>query len=164
MSLLPQSRSRKFSVRRHRQELVSPAKATPYEFKKLSDIDDQEGLRFHIQTMLLYRQPPCSIKREEDPVKIIREALAKTLVFYYPLAGRLRERPDRKLLVECTGEGVLFIAADADFTLEQFSVTLLPPFSCHQELLYDVPGSAGIINCPLLLIQVYISLFRKTFI
>jgi hypothetical protein len=90
----------------------------------------------------------------KDPVKVIREAIAKTLVFYYPFAGRLREGHNRKLMVECTGEGILFIEADADVTLEQFGDPLQPPFPCLEELLFDVPGSSGVLNCPLLLIQV----------
>lgn len=89
-----------------------------------------------------------------DPVKIIREAIARTLVFYYPFAGRLKEGPGRKLYVDCTDEGVLFIEADADVTLEQFGKALQPPFPLLEELLFDVPGSGGVLNSPLLLIQV----------
>ncbi|GMN55311.1 hypothetical protein TIFTF001_024431 [Ficus carica] len=89
-----------------------------------------------------------------DPFRVIREALARTLVFYYPFAGRLREGPAGKLSVDCTGEGVLFIEADADVTLEQFGEDLQPPFPCFEQLLFDVPGSGGIIGSPLLLIQV----------
>ncbi|KAL3573962.1 hypothetical protein D5086_024575 [Populus alba] len=66
---------------------------------------------------------------------------------------RLREGDNRKLMVECTGEGILFIEADADVTLEQFGDPLQPPFPCLEELLFDVPGSSGVLNCPLLLIQ-----------
>ena len=91
-------------------------------------------------------------------MKVIREALSKTLVFYYPFAGRLREGAGRKLGVECTGEGVLFIEADADVTLEQFGDALYPPFPCLEELLFDVPASAGVLNTPLLLIQVFVSI------
>jgi hypothetical protein len=91
----------------------------------------------------------------QDPVKVIRDALAQTLVFYYPFAGRLRKGPGRKLVVECTGEGVMFIEADADVTLQQFGDALQPPFPCMEELLFEVPGSGGILNCPLLLIQVH---------
>ncbi|KAL3564779.1 hypothetical protein D5086_032825 [Populus alba] len=92
--------------------------------------------------------------QRRDPVKVIKEALAKTLVFYYPFAGRLREGPKRKLLVECTGKGILLIEADGDVTLEQFGDVLYPPIPSLEELLFDVPGSGGMINCPLLLIQV----------
>ena len=79
---------------------------------------------------------------------------AKMHVFYCPFASRLREGPGPKLMVDCTGEGVLFIEADADVALAQFGDALQPPFSYFKELLYDIPGSEGIINCPLLLIQV----------
>ncbi|XP_011009229.1 PREDICTED: benzyl alcohol O-benzoyltransferase-like [Populus euphratica] len=141
-----------FKVHRREPELIKPAKPTPREFKLLSDIDDQEGLRFHIPLIHFYRHNPSM--HGKDPVKVIREAIAKTLVFYYPFAGRLREGHNRKLMVECTGEGILFIEADADVTLEQFGDPLQPPFPCLEELLFDVPGSSGVLNCPLLLIQV----------
>ena len=151
----PPTSSLVFKVHRQEPELIAPAKPTPHEFKPLSDIDDQEGLRFHIPSIQFYRHDPSM--RGKDPVKIIREALAKTLVFYYPFAGRLREGPNRKLIVECTGEGVLFIEADADVSLQQFGDALQPPFPCLEELLFDVPGSSAVLNSPLLLVQVYLN-------
>ncbi|KAM7489534.1 hypothetical protein LguiB_027018 [Lonicera macranthoides] len=60
-----------------------------------------------------------------DPVKVIRDALAEAVVFYYPFDGLLRE--------------------GKHFTRR--------PFPCMEELFYDVPGSDGILNSPLLLIQ-----------
>lgn len=142
-----------FTVRRRTPELISPAGPTPGGLKYLSDIDDQEGLRFQIPVIQFYHNDP-SVNNGRDPVAVIREALAKTLVFYYPFAGRLREGLGRKLMVDCTGEGVMFIEADADVTLAEFGDALQPPFPCLEELLYDVPGSGEVLNCPLLLIQV----------
>ncbi|XP_011085899.1 benzyl alcohol O-benzoyltransferase-like [Sesamum indicum] len=141
-----------FKVTRKNTELIPPAKPTPHEFKPLSDIDDQEGLRFQLPLIAFFPKNPAMDRK--DPVKVFRDALAKALVFYYPFAGRLRETAGRKLVVECTGEGALFIEADADVGLQQFGDTLQPPFPCLEELLYDVPGSGGMVNCPLLLIQV----------
>ncbi|KAK4430464.1 Benzyl alcohol O-benzoyltransferase [Sesamum alatum] len=141
-----------FKVTRQNPELIPPAKPTPHEFKPLSDIDDQDGLRFQIPVIQFYRKNPAMDGK--DPVKVIRDAMAKALVFYYPFAGRLREMAGRKLVVECTGEGVLFIEADAELSLQQLGGTLHPPFPWMEELLYDVPGSGGVVNCPLLLIQV----------
>ncbi|KAJ6292105.1 hypothetical protein OIU76_024084 [Salix suchowensis] len=141
-----------FKVTRREPVLITPSEPTPHELKPLSDIDDQDGLRVQIPIICFYSYDPAMQRR--DPVQVIKEALAKTLVFFYPLAGRLREGPGRKLSVECTGEGVLFIEADADATLEQFGDALYPPIPCLEDLLFDVPGSGEMINCPLLLIQV----------
>ncbi|GMY07717.1 benzyl alcohol O-benzoyltransferase-like [Fagus crenata] len=148
----PSSTSLVFTVRRCEPELVAPVKPTPHEFKQLSDLDDRESLRFQVPNIQFYRYN--SSMKGKDPVKVLREALAQALVFYYPFAGRLREGPGAKLLVECTGEGVMFIEADADVALDQFGDALHPPFPCIEELLYDVPGSGEVLNCPLLLIQV----------
>ncbi|KAL4595581.1 hypothetical protein ACB092_12G102300 [Castanea dentata] len=116
-----------FKVRRCKPELVTPAKPTPYEFKQLSDLDDREGLRIQIPTLHFYKYDPSIMQEIRDPVKVIREALAQTL---------LREGPGQKLVVECTGEGVMFTEANADVTLEQFGDVLHPPFLCLEELLF----------------------------
>ncbi|KAJ9179808.1 hypothetical protein P3X46_008128 [Hevea brasiliensis] len=141
-----------FKVYRREPELLTPATPTPHEFKPLSDIDDQESLRCHIPILQVYRYHPSM--QGKDPVKVSREALAQALVFYNPFAGRLRGGPNRKLLVECTGEGILFMEADANVKLDQSGDALQPPFPYLEELLLDVPGSSETLNCPLLLIQV----------
>ncbi|RWR82084.1 benzyl alcohol O-benzoyltransferase-like protein [Cinnamomum micranthum f. kanehirae] len=140
-----------FNVRRQQPVLVAPAKPTPHEFKPVSDIDDQEGLRFQTPSVQIYRNHVAL--RGLNLSQLIQKGLAEALVFYYPLAGRLRARPGGKLVVECTGEGVLFIVAEADVRLEQLGDAPQPPFPCIDELLYDVPGSGAIVDCPLLLIQ-----------
>ncbi|XP_065871505.1 benzyl alcohol O-benzoyltransferase-like [Euphorbia lathyris] len=142
----------KFKVHRGSPEFVTPAKPTPYEFKPLSDLENLDSFKIQIPGLMFYSHIPS--KNGVDPVEVIRKAIAQTLVFYYPFAGRLREDPSGKLVVECTGEGVLFTEADADVTLEQFGYPLAPPFPCLDQLLFDVPGSSQILNAPLVLVQV----------
>ncbi|KAL5226033.1 hypothetical protein ABZP36_012672 [Zizania latifolia] len=142
----------RFTVRRKPAVLVAPAGPTPRELKRLSDIDDQEGLRFHIPVIQFYRRR--SDMGGRDPAPVIRAAVARALVHYYPFAGRLRELEGRKLAVDCTGEGVLFTEADADVRLDHFGDALQPPFPCLEELVFDVPGSSDVLGTPLLLFQV----------
>lgn len=99
-----------YSVRRNQPELVAPAKPTPREIKTLSDIDCQKGLRAQIPIIQFYRHDPSV--EGKDPVQVIRDALAQTLVFFYPLAGRLKDAQDGKLVVDCSEEGVMFIEAE----------------------------------------------------
>ncbi|KAK7827255.1 benzyl alcohol o-benzoyltransferase [Quercus suber] len=148
--LAPSPTSLVFKVRRCEPQLIAPAKPTPHEFKLLSDVDDME--RCQIPVTQFYRFDHSM--QGKDPVIVIREALAQTLGFYYPFAGRLREGPDSKFTVECTGEGAIFIEADAGVTLDHFVDAPHPPFWFMDELLFDVPSSGEMLNCPLLLIQV----------
>nr|CAB3460159.1 unnamed protein product [Digitaria exilis] len=144
-----------FAVRRREPVLVGPAAPTPRETKRLSDIDDQETLRGQVLFLFVYRGGAHDAG-DRDPAAVIRRALGEALVPYYPLAGRLREVEDRKLVVDCTGEGVMFVEADADVRLPEIekATGLKPPFPCMDQLLFDVDGSSGVLNCPLLLIQV----------
>ncbi|PIN19370.1 benzyl alcohol O-benzoyltransferase [Handroanthus impetiginosus] len=60
-----------FNVNRREPQLVAAEKPTPNEIKQLSDIDDQEGLRFLVPFIFFY--PPI-VGGELDLVKIIRDA------------------------------------------------------------------------------------------
>ena len=147
-----------FSVHVGEPELVRPEKPTPKEFKYLSNIDDQSGLRNHIPFVHLY--PPCATVGApvQDPITMIKHSLAKVLSFYYPVAARLRNADKGKLLVDCCGQGVIFRGASADITLEQLCKIdggLKPPFPQWDKLLVDdVWGSNLITNSPLLRVQV----------
>lgn len=143
-----------FTVKRSAPVLVAPSKATPHEFKPLSDVDDQDGLRFYRSGLQFFRANPGMAG--VDPAAVIKKGLADALVHYYPVAGRIREvMPEKKLVVECTGEGVMFIEADADVSLEDFGDMLCPPIPCYQELLCEPDGhSAVVVGLPLLFVQV----------
>ncbi|KXG25604.1 benzyl alcohol O-benzoyltransferase [Sorghum bicolor] len=153
----------KFTVRRQPAVLVAPAAPTPRELKRLSDIDDQEGLRFRVPVVQVYRRSAsCAGGGLLDPAAVIRDAVARALVHYYPLAGRLRELEGRKLAVDCTAEGVPFAEADADdVRLDDFGDSVHPPLPCLEELLlFDdvVPATAttssSIANSAVVHIQV----------
>ncbi|XP_076901188.1 benzyl alcohol O-benzoyltransferase-like [Bidens hawaiensis] len=146
------SNSLTFAVRRHAPELIAPATPIPRELKLLSDIDDQEGLWYPFPLLFLYPGNPKM--GDTNPASVIRDALPKLLVFYYPLAGRIVKGSGKKLMVDCTGEGVLFIEAEADVTLEQFGKTLCPPIPCVEKLMCVDPGSDDIVGSPLIQIQV----------
>ncbi|WVZ50550.1 hypothetical protein U9M48_001792 [Paspalum notatum var. saurae] len=146
-----------FAVRRRESKLVGPAAPTARETKRLSDIDAHLPLRSHVQLMFFYRGVGRGSRAGgDDPAAVIRSALAEALVPYYPLAGRVREVEARKLVVDCTGEGVMFVEADADVRLAELEAAggLRPPIPCVEQLLFDVEVSNGILNCPILLVQV----------
>ncbi|KAF3445236.1 hypothetical protein FNV43_RR14930 [Rhamnella rubrinervis] len=142
-----------FEVKRYDPQLVVPSKPTPREVKKLSDVDDQEGTKLLVPAIWFHKNDDKPSMEGKDPVRVIKDALGRVLVYYYPLAGRLKRGANGELMVDCNEEGVLFIEADADVTLQQLG-TIQPPFLFLHKVLYNVPGSDGIFGCPLLLIQV----------
>lgn len=145
-----------FTARRGEPVLVSPAEPTPHEFKELADVDFQGTTQMQISIIWFFRGSK-GIGGGVDPAWVIREALSRALVYYYPFAGRIRRGVDgRRPVVECTGEGVLFAEGDAEVRLDQFGDLLLPAIPCSEELLQKVEGSEGLFDSPLLLVQVRI--------
>lgn len=146
-----------FQVEVSEAELIKPDKLTPSEFKYLSNIDDQLGLRNHIPFVHFY--PPSKVMHGHDPVVMIKRALSRVLVYYYPVAGRLRNGKKGKLIVDCNGEGVIFREGNADIKLSQLVAGggLKPPFPQWDKLLVgDIWGSNFITDSPLLRMQVCI--------
>ncbi|KAL6653170.1 hypothetical protein ACP70R_012097 [Stipagrostis hirtigluma subsp. patula] len=144
-------------ARRGMPELVVPARRTPHGCKPLSDVDDQWEHRYYQSMILFFRADRINFgcrQPDDRPANAIKRAVAEALVHYYPVAGRLRETtPGGKLVVDCTGDGVLFVEADADGQLEDLGH---PPYPGVEELLFDVAGETAmnVIGRPLLYVQV----------
>ncbi|CAN6324376.1 unnamed protein product [Urochloa humidicola] len=143
-----------FTARRSKPELVTPARLTPRETKILSDMDDHYGHRVYIPLVEFFRCRATGGQVPNDPAAAVKAALAEALVYYYPIAGRMRETDNGKLVVECTGEGVSFAEADAAVRLEELGTPLLPPYPCVEELLPDAGDIQIVVGKPIVAIQV----------
>ncbi|KAB1217639.1 Taxadien-5-alpha-ol O-acetyltransferase [Morella rubra] len=101
------------SVHVNEAVLVTPFEPTPARVLTLSAIDSQLFLRFTIEYLLVYRARP-GLDHGVTTARL-KAALAKALVPYYPLAGRVRAKPDGSSLeVVCRAQGALFIEAFSD--------------------------------------------------
>ncbi|KAH9316723.1 hypothetical protein KI387_025350, partial [Taxus chinensis] len=131
--------------------MVAPYLPLPKSTLQLSTIDNCIILREIANILLVYN---ASDSISVDPAKIIREALSKVLMYYFPLAGRLRNKENGDLEVECTGEGALFVEAMADkklSVLRDLEDLTNPSF---QQLFFSHPLDAGIEDLHLLVLQV----------
>lgn len=97
----------------------------------------------------------------EEACDLIKQALAKVLVHYYPLAGRLRRSSSGNLFVECNNSinGVPFVEAVADCEIETLGDITVPDTAMLENLVYDVPGVENILEMPLMTVQVQIFFF-----
>lgn len=94
--------------------LVKPADSTPSEVLSLSTIDNDQNIELLCQTVYVYKANDTT---DLDPALVIKEALSKVLVYYYPLAGKLKREKGGKLQIACNADGVPFSEASADCEL-----------------------------------------------
>ncbi|KAH7835619.1 hypothetical protein Vadar_028034 [Vaccinium darrowii] len=87
---------------------------------------------------------------DEQVVEVIKNALSKVLVPYYPLAGRLSIDSNGKPVVVCTGEGAVFVEAKASCTIEEIGDDTV----LMGELLRDSSAVESILDVPPLCAQV----------
>ncbi|OAY50675.1 alcohol acyltransferase 9 [Manihot esculenta] len=127
--------------------LISPSIPTRNHSLYLSNLDDQNFLRFSIKYLYLFKKSVSS--------DILKCSLSKVLVHYYPLAGRLRtsKEDDQKLEVDCNGEGAVFAEAFMDITAEQFLEHSRKPNRSWRKLLYRVEAQS-FLDIPPLVVQV----------
>ncbi|KAK8686339.1 hypothetical protein V6N13_125364 [Hibiscus sabdariffa] len=93
-------------------------------------------------------------KGNEDAVEVVKNGLSKILVHHYPLAGRLTISSEGKFIVDCTGEGVVFVEVEADCGLDEIGDITKPDPNILGKLVYEIPAAQNLLQIPLLVIQV----------
>ncbi|KAK8294161.1 hypothetical protein V6Z11_D06G237300 [Gossypium hirsutum] len=84
--------------------------------------------------------------------QVLQEALSKTLVQFYPMAGRLGRDENGRLEMLCNAEGVLWIEAETTSAMDDLDG--LTPCSKLRKLVPTADYSGDISSCPLIMAQV----------
>lgn len=137
------------TVNKGEPALVPPAKETEKGLYFLSNLD--QNIAIIVQTVYCYK---ASDKGSEAAAGVMKDALAKVLVHYYPLAGRLTISSEGKLIVNCTSEGAVFVKAHANCTMDAVGNITKPDPATLGKLLYDIPGAKNMLDIPPLVAQV----------
>lgn len=132
--------------------MVVPAEETPTHSIWLSNLDLLVA-RSHTPTVYFY--PPSAarpIGGFSFAVEALKAALAKVLVPFYPLAGRIGLDPAGRVEIQCTGEGALFMVARSASAMDDVLDDFAPSDTIRQMLVPSV--ESGNAPCPLVMVQV----------
>lgn len=128
--------------------LVSPAAPTPNVNLWNSNVDLVVP-NFHTPSVYFYR--PAETADFFDAT-VLKVALGRALVPFYPMAGRLKRDEDGRIEIDCNAEGVLFVEAECDGVVDDFG-DFAPTLELRR-LIPAVDYSLGISSYPLLVLQV----------
>lgn len=128
--------------------MVRPAEETSRRSLWNSNVDLVVP-RMHTPSVYFYR--PSGAANFFDP-QVMKEALSKVLVPFYPMAGRLRRDEDGRIEIDCNAEGVLFVEADTGSVIDDFG-DFAPTLELRQ-LIPTVDYSGDIGSYSLLILQV----------
>ena len=139
-----------FIVNQGEPTRVSPAEETEKGLYYLSNLD--QNIAVIVRTIYFFKSES---KGNENAVEVVKNGLSKILVYHYPLAGRLTISSEGKLIVDCTGEGAVFVEAEANCGLEEMGDITKPDPITLGKLVYEIPGAQNLLQIPLLVIQVW---------
>lgn len=137
--------------------LVRPAAATPAATLWNSNIDLVVP-NFHTPSVYFYRPTGAA---DFFDAAVLKEALGRALVPFYPMSGRLKRDEDGRIEIDCNAEGVLFVEAESDGTVDDYG-DFAPTLELRR-LIPAVDYDKGISTYPLLVLQVR-SRFRVIFV
>eukprot|EP00252_Welwitschia_mirabilis_P014794 TRINITY_DN3278_c0_g1_i1.p1 TRINITY_DN3278_c0_g1~~TRINITY_DN3278_c0_g1_i1.p1 ORF type:complete len:153 (-),score=22.23 TRINITY_DN3278_c0_g1_i1:75-533(-) len=128
--------------------MVKPAEPTPQRDIWNSNLDLVIP-RIHTASVYFYRPTGSP---DFFSMNVLKEALSKVLVTFYPMAGRLSRDSDGRIQINCNSEGVLLVEATTDSEIDDFG-----DFAPTMELKQLIPAiqySEDISSYPLLVLQV----------
>ncbi|EEF44670.1 spermidine coumaroyl-CoA acyltransferase [Ricinus communis] len=147
-----------FLLERKDVVLVKPEKPTPQEVLSFSAIDNDPNLEIICQSIYVYKANPiscngnghndlgskfnCQVK-PADPAILIKDAISKVLLHYYPLAGKLkRHASDGRLSITCNGDGVPFLEATCDCQLSTLNYLDGIDVQIAKQFVFDFPSKS----------------------
>ncbi|XP_073525367.1 LOW QUALITY PROTEIN: uncharacterized protein [Phyllobates terribilis] len=139
-------------VEKSEPSVVVPDSETPKGLYFLSNLDQNIGMV--VSTLYCFK---AKDKGNEDAARVMKESLARVLVHYYPLAGRLRAGSEGKLVVECTAQGALFVEAQADCAMDDIANHMMDHDpTVRAKLVYDfyLDKPKSVLDIPLVMAQV----------
>ncbi|CAL0323292.1 unnamed protein product [Lupinus luteus] len=137
------------SVKLREPNLVPPSEETKKGIYFLSNLD--QNIAVNVRTVYCFKSKE---KGNENAGEVMKNGLRKVLVHYYPLAGRLRISSEGKLIVDCNGEGAMFVEGEANCSMEEIGdITKTDPGTLGK-LVYDIPDAKHILQMPPLVAQV----------
>ncbi|CAN4088597.1 unnamed protein product [Withania somnifera] len=128
--------------------LVQPATETP-QIRLWNSNVDLVVPNFHTPSVYFYR--PTGSANFFDG-KVVKDALSRALVPFYPMAGRLCRDEDGRIEIDCKGQGVLFVVAESDGMVDDFGD--FAPTLDLRRLIPAVDYSQGIESYALLVLQI----------
>lgn len=147
--------------------LVQPSEKTPKQCLWTSNID--QLFRMHMPSVYFYKPITKNgffVDNDFFDSSVLKDGLSKTLVYFYPVAGRLKrdELNGGRFEIDCNGEGVMFYEAETDSVLDDLHDFI--PNEQLKQLIPKLDNSMDISSYPLLLIQVrssYLMLLFSSF-
>ncbi|KAJ7525913.1 hypothetical protein O6H91_17G073900 [Diphasiastrum complanatum] len=98
------------AVKRKEAKLVAPSLPPPAKdgIYWLSNLDTP------MMVNIVFFYESNEVSNTADPVMVLQNAVARSLVHYYPLAGRVEQSSNGKFQVISSGGGAVFVEAEAD--------------------------------------------------
>ncbi|KAI5313828.1 PREDICTED: shikimate [Prunus dulcis] len=130
--------------------MVKPAEeSTPRGSLWLSNLDLQYS-PYHTSNVYFYRS---SGDENLFDLVVLKQALSKALVLFYPMAGRYKLNDENgRMEIDCNAEGVLFVVAESISAIDDFGDFVLNPNL--RELIPGVDYASGISSFPIFASQV----------
>ncbi|KAG8643911.1 hypothetical protein MANES_11G083300v8 [Manihot esculenta] len=129
--------------------LVAPEMETDKGLYFLSNLD--QNIAVIVRTIYCFKSDE---EGNETAAEVIKNALKKVLVHYFPLAGRLTISSEGKLIIDCNGEGAVFVEAEANCAMEEIGDISKPDPDTLGKLVFDIPDAKNILQMPPLVAQV----------
>ncbi|MFS7940432.1 putative quinate O-hydroxycinnamoyltransferase [Helianthus anomalus] len=96
--------------------MVTPAEKTPMTKLWSSSLD---LIATNSHTLALYFYGSNGAPNFFD-TKVMKDALSRALVAFYPMAGRFKHGQDGRVEIDCQGQGALFLEAESDGVIDDF--------------------------------------------